>query len=291
MLVGGANTGKTNALKRYCLNRFDPNPQYLTTISIDYKIKCTNINGLDYKVLIWDTVGQERFRNLSTRLYRGGDSFALFYSVADRSSFDKVKFFVELVERLNAYTNPSDGSKPMVLIGAKADLTHNVEDGGRKVSYKEGSLLAKKLNIPFHEISSKDNVNVTEAFEHLIEIGSGMKKCCYKYNLIPWSIKNHVECCALQKNVMKQILVWNLRTSCLPNDLILCIFKLLPIATDDCAWYKMTSNWDAYIENKKTLLLEKEKARKKRAKENRLPLKKQRQRHHKSNMFQKCVVM
>ena len=63
VLVGGANTGKTNALKRYCLNRFDPNPQYLTTISIDYKIKCTNINGLDYKVLIWDTVGQERFRN------------------------------------------------------------------------------------------------------------------------------------------------------------------------------------------------------------------------------------
>ena len=80
-----------------------------------------------------------------------------------------------------------------------------------------------------------------------------MKKCCYKYNLIPWSIKNHVECCALQKNVMKQILVWNLRTSCLPNDLILCIFKLLPIATDEDAWYyKMTSNWDAHIENKKS---------------------------------------
>ena len=69
----------------------------------------------------------------------------------------------------------------MVLIGAKADLTHNVEDGGRKVSYKEGSLLAKKLNIPFHEISSKDNVNVTEAFEHLIEMGSGPMISYYVY--------------------------------------------------------------------------------------------------------------
>ena len=52
----------------------------------------------------------------------------------------------------------------MLLIGNKMDLTE--ED--RQVSTEEAERLASHLNIQYFESSAKENVNVTEVIEHLL---------------------------------------------------------------------------------------------------------------------------
>ncbi len=50
------------------------------------------------------------------------------------------------------------------MIGNNCDLENQ-----RVVSYQEGKDFAKKNNILFFEVSAKDNINIKEAFESLVE--------------------------------------------------------------------------------------------------------------------------
>ncbi|KAI6176111.1 Ras family protein [Aphelenchoides bicaudatus] len=54
---------------------------------------------------------------------------------------------------------------PMVIVGTKSDLKD-----GRKVNAYEGQQLARSLNAPFFEVSSKENDCVNEVFNQLMQI-------------------------------------------------------------------------------------------------------------------------
>ena len=53
----------------------------------------------------------------------------------------------------------------IVLVGNKCDC-----EARREVTYEQGQELADQLGCPFFEASVKDNVNVDDAFEKLIDI-------------------------------------------------------------------------------------------------------------------------
>ena len=50
-------------------------------------------------------------------------------------------------------------------MGNKTDMEQE-----RMVTEEEGRTLAKKLNIPFFETSVKENLNVEETFDHLVNL-------------------------------------------------------------------------------------------------------------------------
>ena len=59
----------------------------------------------------------------------------------------------------------SNDNVQIVLVGNKCDC-----EARRQVTYEEGQELADQLGCPFFEASVKDNVNVDDAFEKLIDI-------------------------------------------------------------------------------------------------------------------------
>jgi Ras-related protein Rab-8A len=79
----------------------------------------------------------------------------LTYDVTDENSFKNIRNWVRQIEQ-NAQSNVCK-----VLIGNKSDR----ED--RKVSYEEGTKLAKEYNMQFFETSAKSNYNVNETFTFL----------------------------------------------------------------------------------------------------------------------------
>lgn len=159
LLIGPSGAGKSALLTRYCDDEFDPESS-TATIGIDFKIKKLAVRGKPYRLTLFDTAGQERFRTLSTSFYRGAHGVILVYDISSRASFLSMeKWFDE------ATSNTVEGVA-LYLVGAKLD---KAETGGRAVSTDEGKTLADAHGAHFCEASAKTRQNVRRPFVELVD--------------------------------------------------------------------------------------------------------------------------
>ena len=56
-------------------------------LGIDFKIKTIDLDGRKIKLQIWDTAGQQRYKNLTQNYYKGSAGIILVYSITDLNSF------------------------------------------------------------------------------------------------------------------------------------------------------------------------------------------------------------
>mmetsp|Transcript_16922 Transcript_16922/g.30354 ORF Transcript_16922/g.30354 Transcript_16922/m.30354 type:complete len:205 (+) Transcript_16922:1992-2606(+) len=151
LIIGDSNVGKTSVLLRYVDDAF--NPEFNTTIGVDFKISTLEVNGKVVKLQLWDTAGQDRFRNIVASYYRGANGVFLMYDTTNSESFQSVsRWFEESQQYLQA-------NVPKLLVGNKSDLTSQ-----REVSIEEGIALSQRLKTEFIETSAKTSANVKEAF-------------------------------------------------------------------------------------------------------------------------------
>lgn len=156
LTIGDSAVGKTCLISQFARDSFNPN--FITTIGIDYKIKEVDIDGSKYKLLIWDTAGQERFRTITTSYFRGCQGILLVYDITVRKTFENVSNWMDQINTVN------DGQHVCkILIGNKCDMP----DDQRNVTEDEGRKLAAEYDIPFMETSAKENTNVQAAFLHI----------------------------------------------------------------------------------------------------------------------------
>jgi Ras-related protein Rab-1A len=125
----------------------------MPTIGVGFEIKTINVDGKTIKLQIWDTSGQERFKTITSSLYRGAHGVIVSYDITDRDSFAKVSEWMSEVDK-NTNKNIS-----RILVGNKKDL-----EDKRKVPYSEGKELGDHFNVRFLETSAKESMNVEDAF-------------------------------------------------------------------------------------------------------------------------------
>ena len=107
-----------------------------------------------------DTGGQERFNSITSNYYKIADCCLLVYDITNIKSFEKIKnYYISELE-----TNGGNIRK-IILLGNKSDLKDE-----REISSEEGANLANKKGFIFMESSCKDNYNVSNAFETLIDM-------------------------------------------------------------------------------------------------------------------------
>jgi small GTP-binding protein len=152
LIVGESGVGKTCMLVRFSDNVFDAD--CLSTIGVDFKVKQIEVDGQRVKLQIWDSAGQERFRNITSSYYRNCSGIIIVYDVTKLESFNKVTEWIAEVHRFVP-------SVPLMVVGNKCDL----ED--RQVSTEDGKQLAERQGLIFLETSAKTNVNIEEAFQEL----------------------------------------------------------------------------------------------------------------------------
>ena len=164
MVIGETRVGKTALIKKYTKNVFGGT--YLTTVGIDFQEKIINVEEKSVKLQIWDTAGEERFRNIAKSYFHTSDGFLLVYDISCKDSFEKLNFWYEQI-KLNAPENTK-----CVVAGNKCDLEEK-----RQVNKNEGENFAKTYNIDFYETSAKDGINVDVVFQTLAsEIMKDIKK-------------------------------------------------------------------------------------------------------------------
>lgn len=89
---------------------------------------------------------------------RGGEGFILVYTVTEKRSFDEVRRFKEMIDRVRNYE-----PVPLVVVGNKRDLERK-----RQVSTREGEAMAREFGCPFFETSAALRQNVDEAFYEIV---------------------------------------------------------------------------------------------------------------------------
>jgi small GTP-binding protein len=154
LIVGDGGVGKTSLTRRFTTGQFTAD--YIQTIGVNLFIKVVEVKGKKIKMHLWDTGGQEKFRNLLPKYYEGGSCGIVVYDVTKPLTLKKCAWWAGEITK-------HCGKMPLILIGNKTDLK-------RLVSTEEGQSVANSLGIPFIETSAKDQTNVEKAFSLLGEM-------------------------------------------------------------------------------------------------------------------------
>ncbi|XP_068607492.1 ras-related protein Rab-3D-like [Brachionichthys hirsutus] len=156
LIIGNSSVGKTSFLFRYADDSFTS--AFVSTVGIDFKVKTIYCKDKRVKLQIWDTAGQERYRTITTAYYRGAMGFLLMYDITSEESFCAVQ---DWATQIKTY---SWGNAEVALVGNKLDLEEE-----RQVPTEDAQRLATELGFQFLEASAKDNVNVKQVFDKLVE--------------------------------------------------------------------------------------------------------------------------
>ena len=181
-ILGDSKTGKSSIINRYLGNEFSED--MISNIGIDkQELLMTMKDGNEMKIILWDTAGQERFHSISSSTIKNSQGIIVCFSLVDANSFKNVSEWLSTIREESAKI-------PVVLFGNKCDLVDK-----RKVSEEDAKSFASRQGIPYFETSAKDNINLEEGLDKILEDAyaksgreSGMKlkpienapkkKCC-----------------------------------------------------------------------------------------------------------------
>ena len=150
IILGDSKVGKTSFIIRFTKNKFDET--YLSTIGIDYQDRIINIENKLYKLMYYDTAGEEKYKSIPKNYIKNMQGIILMYDITDKSSFDSIIDWISDVKEIKGE------NFPMILVGNKIDLNES-----REVTEEMGYELAEKNQIEFFETSNKDGTNIQEA--------------------------------------------------------------------------------------------------------------------------------
>ena len=155
VFIGESGTGaKSTLINR--LTGIDFNENIITTIYASFiNIKIGEEFQKEIILHLWDTAGQEKFRQLNKIFIQNLDCAIIGYDITNRRTFEEViNYWHPLIK------NEFKTCNSIYLIGNKIDL---IED--RQVTREEAIEFAKKENLRFFEISCKTDEGIKEFFD------------------------------------------------------------------------------------------------------------------------------
>ncbi|XP_023162310.2 ras-related protein Rab-18 [Drosophila hydei] len=155
LIIGESGVGKSSLIRRFVENKFNDNHD--VTIGMDFKSAIMNVDGIDYKVALWDTAGAERFRSLTPSFYRKALGAILVYDITNRESLVKLDAWMA---ELDSY---SDNPNIAIIVAG------NKIDQERVVDREDGRKFARKHRALFIETSAKCDQYVSDVFRDIVE--------------------------------------------------------------------------------------------------------------------------
>ena len=156
IIIGDSGVGKSNILGRYLHNEFKHDTK--STVGVEFGSKQLKVDGVNIKLQIWDTAGEERYRAITSAYYKGSKGCFIVYDITSEISFENVEKWYEEIRK------SAEKEISVILVGNKCDLENE-----RKVSIELGQSKAKNLNCPFFETSARSEVNIKEIFNAMLD--------------------------------------------------------------------------------------------------------------------------
>ena len=121
----------------------------------------TNHKGVDYKIDIWDTAGQESFNKLHPSYYYGAHACIMVFDATRKVTYDNLKIWYNEMRHHTPHI-------PLIIIANKIDLDPRTT----KRSYK----FIEDLKCPFNFVSAADGTNVVQIFRDALDLAINYKK-------------------------------------------------------------------------------------------------------------------
>ncbi len=161
-LLGDGAVGKTSLRNRFMGRGF--NASHLMTIGADFASYDKVVDGTPVTYQIWDLAGQESFKSVRSRFYRGALGGLMVFDITRKDSFLNITRWLEEIWKHNGR-----GVIPIVILGNKADLRdRNSVTNEQAVKYARmlSTKTAKRgFKVTYMETSAKTGLNVDLAFE------------------------------------------------------------------------------------------------------------------------------
>lgn len=107
--------GKSCLLMRFCQGKF--NQRHDVTIGVEFASRIVTVDeGVNVKLQVWDTAGQEAFKSITRSYYRGAICCILVYDITRRATFENIR------EWLNDVQEYSYNKMQVLLVGNKCDM-------------------------------------------------------------------------------------------------------------------------------------------------------------------------
>ena len=160
VIVGDAGSGKTSLLYRYLPLDWRRLGKH-HVLGWDIETMKVNVPKIDEEIKFnfWQILGEQKNYSLKffKKFYDRANGIMLVFDVINPKTFKNLSFWKNQIKKYINYTVPG------ILIGNKNDISP------RKISPTEGQEYADKLGFKYMETSAKQNVNVKEAFDYIIE--------------------------------------------------------------------------------------------------------------------------
>ena len=171
VLLGEVSTGKSSLINVYIKQIFDENISPTKTGSFSKKI----IQQGDklYKLNIWDTAGQEKFRSLNQIFIKDSNIVIFTYDITRKSTFNELKWWIQYTESILGENAAVYG-----VIGNKLDLFDKEKEIKEKdknsefdlVNTDEGKQFADNIGAKFMETSAKEGApDLAEFISELVD--------------------------------------------------------------------------------------------------------------------------
>ncbi|OMJ66296.1 hypothetical protein SteCoe_36903 [Stentor coeruleus] len=164
LILGDHAVGKTSLMLRFINDHFSEN--HLNTLGIDFKAKNIKHKEHDFQLQIWDSAGQERFKNITRTYYRRSSAIIIAFDSTSVKSFENVQNWIADI------STEVDNKVPLAIAATKCDIEcpENVI---------KGKNLAKEIRLKYFKTSSKIDKNIQELFWYLIRESIRLKTIDY----------------------------------------------------------------------------------------------------------------
>ena len=160
LTIGIQSVGKTANRSQFIDNIFIQNT--VRTTGQEFKVveRTIKIEGKDVKqkVKIWDSSGQERFRDIVVSSAKNTNGIFLIYDVTSQKTFDDLQGWIESIEKAKDLK-----TFPFIIMANKIDLKDK-----RVITQEQGKAFAASKNMPYFETSAKTGEGLNEALDYLI---------------------------------------------------------------------------------------------------------------------------
>jgi GTP-binding nuclear protein Ran len=151
IIIGDANCGKTTFINRHKTGQF--NNRYIPTVNAEVTSLSFSTSHGNVVFNVWDCAGSEKYKGLDDSYYVGAHAVIMFFDLTERNSYNNLYNLYKKAKRVVE-------DVPFVICGSKADLHRTISNKDIK--------FPTRYNIPYYDISSKNNYNHEKPFLSII---------------------------------------------------------------------------------------------------------------------------